>query len=146
MKFMFLFLLFITNVSATPIDPLEFKSLEQEKRYFKLIEDLRCLKCQNSSLAGSNASLAQDLRIKVHHQMTVENMSDEEIKTWMVTRYGDFILYEPPFKPTTIILWALPLLLGVLGFVFLFFRLRRIKKSSSLSPESKNKLDEALKS
>lgn len=146
MKYMFLILLFITNVSAAPIDPLQFTSPEQEKRYFKLIEDLRCLKCQNSSLAGSNASLAQDLRIKVHHQMTVENMTDEQIKTWMVTRYGDFILYEPPLKPTTIILWALPLLLGVLGFAFLFFRLRTIKKSASLSPESKNKLDKALKS
>ncbi len=93
-----------------------------EKRMLNLAEELRCVVCQNESLAASNAELAQDLRREIREQM-VAGMSDKEVLDYLTTRYGDFVLFRPPFKPVTYLLWlGPPLFLGfgaLLGYLTL---------------------------
>lgn len=97
---------------------------EQTQRFQNLIEELRCLVCQNQSIAESNAGLATDLRAQVTEQIAA-GKTDAEIKTYLQARYGDFVLYNPPLTAKTVVLWAGPfvLVLGVLLAVVL--RLRR---------------------
>lgn len=109
-----------------------------EKRMVGLAENLRCLVCQNESLASSHAELAEDLRREVR-ELIQKGMTDQEIKDYLVARYGDFVLYEPPVKSFTLLLWLGPfgLLLGGLGV--LVFQLRNRRKTvteASLSPEA----------
>jgi cytochrome c-type biogenesis protein CcmH len=139
--------MFSVNLNAGPIDALEFKDPAKEKRYFNLIEELRCLKCQNSNIAGSNAALAQDLRRKVYDMIVNKNMSDDEIKDWMLARYGDFVLYKPPVKPGTYLLWGLPAILGIIGLIILIVRLKssKIEPELKISPEQQKQIEEALK-
>ena len=98
-----------------------------EKRMIKLAENLRCLVCQNESLASSHAELAEDLRQEVREQMK-KGMSDQEIKDYLVARYGDFVLYDPPFKTYTLALWIGPFLLLLAGAAWLTFQVRRRRK------------------
>ncbi len=95
-----------------------------ERRVMTLSAELRCLVCQNQSLADSNAPLAVDLRNQVREKMRA-GMSDEQIVDFMVERYGDFVLFRPPFKLTTLLLWLGPLLLLLAGLTMLFRRLSR---------------------
>ena len=95
-----------------------------EKRVIELATELRCLVCQNQSLADSNAPLAVDLRNQIRERMR-EGQSESQIVDFMVARYGDFVLYRPPVKATTALLWFGPILLVVVGLVVLFVRLRR---------------------
>jgi len=95
-----------------------------EKRLIRLAEDLRCLVCQNQSLAESHADLAEDLRREVRG-LIEQGKSDAEIKDFLVSRYGDFVLYQPPVKPTTWLLWAGPFVLLVVGVAVLIVYLRR---------------------
>ena len=95
-----------------------------EKRVTALAEELRCLVCQNQSLADSNADLAIDLKNQVREKLK-QGMTNEQIVAYMVERYGDFILYRPPVKATTFLLWFGPLLLLVGGLGTLFYRLSR---------------------
>jgi cytochrome c-type biogenesis protein CcmH len=95
-----------------------------EKRVIELATELRCLVCQNQSLADSNAPLAVDLRNQIRERMR-EGQSESQIVDFMVARYGDFVLYRPPVKGTTALLWFGPILLVAVGLVVLFVRLRR---------------------
>ena len=95
-----------------------------EQRMIAISEELRCLVCQNESLAGSRADLAQDLRRELR-TLVKANKSDAEIKEYLVSRYGDFVLYKPPFKPVTWLLWFGPLLLLVFSVSMLILHLRR---------------------
>lgn len=95
-----------------------------EARLKRLASELRCLVCQNQTLADSNAPLAEDLRREVR-QMIAKNMSDQEIIDFLVSRYGDFVLYRPPLKATTVLLWAGPFVLVVGGGVALAVTLKR---------------------
>ncbi len=95
-----------------------------ERRVKSLSEELRCLVCQNQSLADSNADLAIDLRNQVREMMQA-GKSDEEIREFMVGRYGDFVLYSPPVKASTLVLWGGPFVLLVIGIVLLATYLRR---------------------
>jgi cytochrome c-type biogenesis protein CcmH len=95
-----------------------------EKRVQALTEELRCLVCQNQSLADSHAELAIDLKNQVREKMK-QGMTNEQIVEYMVARYGDFVLYRPPMKATTLFLWFGPLLLLVIGIGALFYRLSR---------------------
>lgn len=95
-----------------------------QARYDQLIEEFRCLVCQNQAIADSNATLAADLRREIHRMLS-EGMSDAEITTFLVERYGDFVLYRPPVKPSTWLLWAAPLLFIGIGALTAFFILRR---------------------
>jgi cytochrome c biogenesis protein CcmG/thiol:disulfide interchange protein DsbE len=97
-----------------------------EKRVMTLAEELRCLVCQNQTLAESNAPLAEDLRNQVREKMR-EGKSDREVVDFLVERYGDFVLYRPPLKATTVLLWFGPLLLLAIGFAVLLRRVRRLR-------------------
>jgi cytochrome c-type biogenesis protein CcmH len=126
-----LLLLFLTASPlswSAPIDGFKFEIQAQEDRYKRLIEEIRCVKCQNTSIAGSNASIARDHRLKVY-QMLLQGKSDSEIRSWFVARYGDFALYRPQVSPRTWLLWALPLLLLVAGGVVLILQIRRQRMS-----------------
>jgi cytochrome c-type biogenesis protein CcmH len=112
-----------------------FTDPAQQARYEHLIRELRCLVCQNQSIADSNASLASDLRREVR-EMILAGRSDDEIRAFMTERYGDFVLYKPPVAPRTWLLWLAPALLllggiGVAGLVIL--RRARAAKSDPAS-------------
>ena len=96
------------------IEAYRFADPAQEARYKVLIDELRCLVCQNQNLADSNAELAQDLRRKTY-EMIVAGKSDTEIVDYMVQRYGDFVLYRPPLRPATVLLWVGPFVILVVG-------------------------------
>ncbi|MBK6727949.1 MAG: cytochrome c-type biogenesis protein CcmH [Xanthomonadales bacterium] len=100
---------------AHAIDPLPFANEAEERRFQSLAQELRCLVCQNQNIADSDAGLARDLRKEVFEMMRA-GKSDDEIKQFLTERYGDFVLYRPPFKATTLVLWVGPLLILVVGF------------------------------
>jgi len=109
-----------------------------EKRLVNIAEELRCLVCQNESLAGSRADLANDLRREVRG-LIKQGKTDQEIKDYLVSRYGDFVLYQPPVKPTTWLLWAGPFVLLVVGIVVLVTYLRR--RGGQLAPAELSEAD-----
>jgi len=98
-----------------------------EARLKNIGEELRCLVCQNQTIADSNASLALDLRNEIRG-MIAQGRTDDEIRAYMVARYGDFVLYRPPFEATTVLLWLGPFALLGVGFVVLAVVLRRRKR------------------
>ena len=102
-----------------------------EQRVMTLASELRCLVCQNQTIADSNAPLAEDLRNQVREKMR-QGSSDSEIVDYMVARYGDFVLYRPPLKLTTVLLWFGPLLLLAAGFVVLVRRVLRRRPAQDL--------------
>lgn len=110
-----------------------FDDPAQQARYERLIKDLRCLVCQNQSIADSNATLASDLRREVRDMM-VEGRSDEEIRTFMTERYGDFVLYRPPVKPRTWLLWAAPALLLAGGIAIVVLVIARRARAARADP------------
>lgn len=121
---------------AFAVDPLPFKDRAEELRFQTLAKQLRCLQCQNESLADSNAPLAADLRRDVFEQMR-SGKSDDEIKHWLTARYSDFVLYDPPLQRGTWLLWFGPLLVLVAGAGAVFVAVRRratVKDSSAPSP------------
>lgn len=93
-----------------------FDTPEQLQRYERLIHDLRCVVCQNQSVAESNVELARDLR-RVVRDMILEGKTDAEIKQFMTDRFGDFVLYKPPLKPETYLLWGAPVILLLVGAI-----------------------------
>ncbi len=96
-----------------------FQSEEQEQRFRHLAGELRCLVCQNQSLADSNAELAQDLRNELYQQVLNDD-SNDQIIDFMTRRYGEFILYRPRFNASTFFLWSVPVLLVIIGLLGLF--------------------------
>ena len=104
--------------------PVFAQNTEMDKRVSALAHELRCLVCQNQTLADSNAPLAVDLRNQIRDQLK-GGASERDVLDFMVARYGDFVLYRPPFKATTLLLWAGPFLLLLLGAVILLRRLAR---------------------
>ncbi len=120
-------LLLAPALCLAAIESRQFDDPAQETRYHALIDKLRCLVCQNQNLADSNADLARDLRDKTFEMITA-GRSDEEITDFMVARYGEFVLYEPPLNMHTVLLWLAPALLAGVGagvFVSLVRRRRR---------------------
>ena len=124
MRVIFFVVLLLLNPVAVAVDTGQrFEDPAQQERYERLIRDLRCLVCQNESVADSNAMLASDLRREVHDLM-IAGRSDAEIRAFMTERYGDFVLYRPPVRPRTWLLWSAPILfllggLGVVAFVIM---------------------------
>jgi cytochrome c-type biogenesis protein CcmH len=111
------------QVSAPP-EPLVFASQQQQVRFDKLTQELRCLVCQNQNLADSDAPLAHDLRREVH-EMLIAGRTNEQIKQFLVQRYGDFVLYRPPVQTNTYLLWLAPLILLLAGAWFLRISIRK---------------------
>lgn len=118
-----------------------------EQRVMALSQELRCLVCQNETLADSRADLANDLRNQIREQMKA-GKSDKEIITFLTERYGEFILYRPPVQPTTYLLWFGPFLLLAGGLVFLYRHLkarRELIKDEPLSAEERHRAEELLR-
>ncbi len=110
---LFTLLIGATNLSHAAIEVYDFDSKRQEAQYRGLIDEFRCPKCQNQNLASSDAPIAQDLKQKTY-DMVKDGRSDAEIRQYMQERYGDFISYSPPVRPSTWILWFFPPLLLIL--------------------------------
>jgi cytochrome c-type biogenesis protein CcmH len=118
-----------------------------EQRLNVIAEELRCLVCQNESLAGSRAELAQDLRREVR-TLIKDGKTDQEVKDFLVSRYGDFVLYRPQVKPTTYVLWAGPFVLLLIGIAALVNYLRRRSRQvvdTPLSAEERQHAENLLK-
>jgi len=129
--------------SAGQVDIYEFPSEAFEARYRALIDEFRCPKCLNTNLSGSDAPIAQDLRRTVHRLIVEEGYDDQQIRDFLQARYGDFVLYDPPFKPGTWALWLTPVLLAVLG-VWVLFRVLRPRAHAGLSAEDQARVREIL--
>lgn len=106
------------------VDVRAFSSDSERQRYQTLVEELRCPKCQNQNLADSNSPIAADLREEIY-RMLEEGKSDQEIVDFLVARYGEFVLYKPPVKETTLVLWLTPGLLVLIGLVIVLLVRRR---------------------
>ncbi|MES0873442.1 cytochrome c-type biogenesis protein [Sinimarinibacterium thermocellulolyticum] len=115
---------------------------QQAARYQALVSELRCLVCQNQSIADSNAPLAADLREQVRSQI-LAGRSDEAIRDYVTARYGDFVLYRPPFKPSTWMLWVGPFLLLAAALAFTLRFVRRSPRASA-APVDPNRLQRLL--
>lgn len=141
----FALLLAASQAGAGTLAEFTFDDPQQTEDFRALTAELRCLVCQNESLAGSNAELAQDLRKEIYEMMQA-GKSKEEIIEFMVARYGDFVLYRPPLKPSTYPLWFGPGLLLALGGFLLFRTLRRKQQSTetALSDEERQRLARLL--
>lgn len=113
------------------IDTYQFDNPRQEAQYRALIEEFRCPKCQNQNLAGSDAPIAQDLKQKTY-DMVKDGRSDAEIRQYMNERYGDFISYKPPVRPSTWILWFFPPMLLVFVMLAWFIRNRNSSKRAAV--------------
>ena len=139
----FFIVIFLLIISFTAVaqktgvqEPLVFASQQQQERFNKLTEELRCLVCQNQNLADSDAPLAHDLRREVH-EMVLAGRTNEQIKQFLVTRYGDFVLYRPPVQENTYLLWLGPLVLLLAGAWILRSSVR--KRSALLETNKETK-------
>ncbi|CAM3933477.1 cytochrome c-type biogenesis protein CcmH [Shigella dysenteriae] len=128
-------MLMISGSALATIDVLQFKDEAQEQQFRQLTEELRCPKCQNNSIADSNSMIATDLRQKVYELMQ-EGKSKKEIVDYMVARYGNFVTYDPPLTPLTVLLWVLPVVaIGIGGWVIYARSRRRVRVVPDAFPE-----------
>lgn len=125
--------------AAAPVYP--FETPGQERRFHALTQELRCLVCQGESIASSNAELAADLRTEVH-RLILAGKSDEEVVDFLVARYGDFVLFKPPVKASTYLLWFGPFALLLVGIGVLLGVVRQRRATPALSAEERALLDE----
>jgi cytochrome c-type biogenesis protein CcmH len=138
-------LLAASPAAAFTLEEFTFDDPARAAEFRNLIEELRCLVCQNENLAASQAELAQDLRMEVY-RMLQEGQSRDEVVDFLVARYGDFVLYAPPLKPSTYPLWFGPLILAGIGAAFLGRALLRKKSApeAELNDEERKRLDALL--
>ena len=128
-RLLFIFLLIMSS-SVYAVDFRQLSDPEQQETYETLTKELRCLVCQNQTIADSNAELAADLRRQVY-EMLQQGKSKQEIIQFMTDRYGDFVLYKPPFKGKTSVLWIAPVVFLLMGLITVFFFIRRKKAAAS---------------
>ena len=139
----------LVGAARAAIDTYEFKDEVERERFRSLTEELRCPKCQNQNIADSNAELAQDLRREIRG-MIKDGKSDKEIIDFMVVRYGDFVLYRPPVKAITLLLWGGPIALLLIAVLSLRSYLKRRsilveKTDKPLSAEEARRAEALLK-
>lgn len=127
MRKILLFLLIISLPLFAAEDYYPFSLPRDQERFQTLTSELRCLVCQNENLAESNAALAIDLRNQIYKQMRM-GQSNQAIIHYLVTRYGDYILYRPPFNVATLLLWTTPFLILFFGVAYLIYYLRTMTK------------------
>lgn len=144
---LFLTALLFSSVAFSAIDALNFSSPQQESDYHQLTQSLRCPQCQNNNIADSNATIAVDMRGKVF-ELLQEGKSKNDVVDYMVARYGNFVTYDPPMTASTLVLWIAPLLLVLLGVVFLLRRKPQaqsaVKSQDVLTDEDNARLAELL--
>ena len=129
-QFLFFGLVLITNNAYANNNPITFNNKNLEQRYYSLIEEIRCLVCQNQSLADSDAPLAQDLRNEIY-KMIHSKKSNNQITNYLVERYGDFVLYRPPLKKNTWFLGFGPFLFLAIAFFIVFFVIRNQSRNET---------------
>ncbi len=131
--------------ATATLESFKFDNAAAEQDFKDLIAELRCLVCQNQSLADSDAELAHDLRAEVY-AMVQDGKSDEEIVEFLVARYGDFVLYKPPVKPSTYLLWFGPFALLLLAGLLLLRAVRRQKRTATteISDSDRKRIDDLL--
>jgi cytochrome c-type biogenesis protein CcmH len=122
------YLLSVSLCLHAAIETYQFDSPEQEARFRQLGYELRCPKCQNQAIGDSDAEISGDLRAEVY-RMLKDGATDDEIKEFMVARYGRYVLYNPPLDKHTLILWFGPAVLLILGGIFVGLRIRQSKKA-----------------
>ena len=134
-----------TAQAGVTLEAFKFNTEAEEQHFKDLIEELRCLVCQNQSLLDSDAELAHDLRAEVYDMIQL-GKTDEEIIEFLVARYGDFVLYKPPVKPSTYLLWFGPFVLLIIAALLLLRSIRRQQKApaSEISAEERERLDTIL--
>jgi len=134
-----------TAQAGVTLESFKFKTEAEEQHFKDLILELRCLVCQNQSLADSDAELAHDLRAEVY-DMIQAGKTDAEIIDFLVSRYGDFVLYNPPVKPSTYLLWFGPFVLLFIAALLLLRSVRRQQKTATneISAEERARLDALL--
>ncbi|HHF6384354.1 TPA: cytochrome c-type biogenesis protein [Haemophilus influenzae] len=144
---LFLTALLFSSAAFSAIDALNFSSPQQESDYHQLTQSLRCPQCQNNNIADSNATIAVDMRGKVF-ELLQEGKSKNDVVDYMVERYGNFVTYDPPMTASTLVLWIAPLLLVLLGVVFLLRRKPKaqsaVKSQDVLTDEDNARLAELL--
>lgn len=130
--------------AASTVDVLAFESAEQQRRYKALIDEFRCPKCLNTNLSGSDAPIAQDLRHSVY-RLVRAGQSDQQIRDFLQQRYGDFVLYKPPFSGRTAFIWLIPIGLLLIGAVVLFaLQSRGRRRPLRLSVQEAKRVDQLL--
>ena len=147
-KFILLLLLAAVQVEASSSSEImDFDSESDRNRYSELISELRCPKCMNTNLAGSDAPISKDLRSKVYTLITQDGMTDEQIIAYMRERYGDFVLYDPPLDGAAMIIWLVPAGLVLLAISILGFALNgiRTRKKVVVSEDQKTEMQMLLK-
>lgn len=112
------------------VDVVEFRDEVSRQRYLSFIDELRCPKCQNQNLAGSDSPIAADLRRELR-RLLEEGKSDKEIVDFMVSRYGEYVLYRPKVTSSTAVLWGLPLLLLSVGFLVIAYTVKQRRKTGA---------------
>ena len=130
MKHLLFTLILMVSASSNAVDYRQLSDTKQQESYETLTKELRCLVCQNQTIADSNAELAADLRRQVY-EMLEKGKSRDEIVQFMTDRYGDFVLYKPAFKGKTTILWIAPIVFLLMGLMTVFFFIRRKKASEN---------------
>ncbi|WP_028471218.1 cytochrome c-type biogenesis protein [Neptunomonas japonica] len=135
------FTLLFSMVANATIDTYEFKDDATRERFQQLTNELRCPKCQNQNLAGSNSPIASDLRREIY-RMVEDGQNDEQIVDFMVARYGEFVLYRPRVTGNTWVLWYGPFVLLAIGAVVLLILTRKRKKTAVID-ETLNEKDKA---
>jgi cytochrome c-type biogenesis protein CcmH len=145
----FWLLLMLPYQAMAAIDVYDFPADDQRKRYQKFLEELRCPKCKNNNLAGTNSEIADDLRRELH-KMVLEGKTDAEIIDFMVSRYGDFVLYRPPVQGNTMALWFGPVVflvigLGAVGWIVLRRR-KLVTAEAQLTEDEQKQLAAILES
>ncbi len=145
---MFVLLMSAVIAAQANIDAFEFKNDQLQKRYQHLAFILRCPKCQNQNIIDSDAPIASDLRQQVH-RLLHEDYTDEQILDFMVARYGNFVLYEPPVNSLTYLLWYGPAVLVLIGALVVIMMVRSRKRSTQepkvLNESDRERLDKLLK-
>ena len=135
MKRLLFIVILIMSVNCYSVDYRQLADPKQQESYDTLTKELRCLVCQNQTIADSNAELAADLRRQVY-EMLEKGKSRDEIVQFMTDRYGDFVLYKPAFKGKTTILWIAPIIFLLMGLITVFFFIRRKKASENLQDQA----------
>lgn len=129
-----LLLVLLPLQALAAIDVYQFETEQQEARFRVLTDELRCPKCQNQSIADSDADLARDMRDRVHN-MILEGKSDAEIVDYFVSRFGDFVSYRPPVNVQTSVLWLIPLVMLLGGAALIIVLLRRASARADLNDD-----------
>ncbi|HID99546.1 MAG TPA: cytochrome c-type biogenesis protein CcmH [Thiotrichaceae bacterium] len=145
--FVLILLILPFKLYAVDKNMIEFDTSQQETRFSELTKELRCVVCKNQSVADSNAELAQDVRNLVRNKI-LEGQTDQQITHFLVERYGDFVLYNPPLQPKTYVLWVGPLVLLLIALIVLIYFIRRHAVTTAVPPslteEERNKIKHVL--